>query len=97
MQTRTAAKDLHRRFPDAQRLLWDFTVGATMTPADIRAIAEERRIAAASKTGRKIALVAGSDLYYGLAHIYASYRDQGESEFSTFREMAPAIAWVTSD
>ena len=44
--------------------------------------------------GSKRALVAGSDIVYGMARLYGTVAEQRPGEFRAFREMSSAIEWL---
>jgi hypothetical protein len=87
--------------PVTRHVLWDISQ-ASFTSADMD---DFRRIAAAvaqvsrRRAGGKSAVVAASDLSFGLSRMYQAYRETHniESSYMSFRTRETALAWLQAD
>lgn len=76
--------------------LWDFR-GCTMALSN-----DELRQIVAYGSARdrepgRVAILADSDLVYGLSRMYEVFRSSGSSVYRAFREEAQALAWLSAD
>lgn len=75
--------------------LWDFR-GCTMdlSNEDLRRIVEYG--SARDRGPGRVAILADSDLVYGLGRMYEVFRSSRSSEYRAFREEGPALEWLTA-
>ena len=75
--------------------LWDFQHSIfPLKHEDLENVAAQASIADAA-TG-KVAMVVREDLSFGVARMYAAYRNTPFTEVEVFREESEAIAWLLS-
>lgn len=95
------AEDLHDhqglltrdpRFDPAFSQLWDLRAidEVTVESATLRELAQSRSFA----SGARRALVAPSDVSYGLARMFQSLHDDAPEKVRVFRDVAEARAWL---
>ena len=71
------------------------TARLDMTPAQVRAVADEgAKIAALASSGVAVAVAASSDHVYGVARMWEFHSDGNGFETWVFRDRAAAIAWL---
>lgn len=85
-------------FPERAILLWDTSKSATLkerTPEEIRKIAKILGPKSA-RHSKCTAIVASSDLYYGLMRMASAYGDEFETNTQVFRTLPEAQEWIRS-
>ena len=71
------------------------TTRLDVTPAQVRAIAEEgAKVAALVSSGVTVAVAASSDHVYGVARMWEFHSDGNGLETWVFRDRAAALAWL---
>ena len=72
--------------------LWDFTevTEIRMTSADVRKLADYRSF----ETGVQRAIVASTDVSFGLARMFQSMHDTAPEQLRVFRSRSEAEAWL---
>jgi hypothetical protein len=84
--------------PTSLFVLWDFSLADVklIRSEDIFEMSEAAKARARLRAGGKTALVTNSDLAFGLARMYQSYREiaQVELPFMSFRTRVEAISWL---
>ena len=76
--------------------LWDFR-GCTidLSNEELRSIVEYG--GARDREPGRVAILADTDLIYGLGRMYEVFRSSGASTYRTFRHEARALAWLGGD
>ncbi len=67
-----------------------------VTSAGVKALAQFWIEAYAKISGGRLAIIAGSDVSYGLARMYQLYRAEGPDEIRVFRDEVEAWEWLES-
>lgn len=90
--------DFYEQGPVTKNVLWDFTHAevAELSAEDVTQIAHVPRRSVKLRTGGKTAIVAPSDLAYGLGRMYqtSSQLDGLPFEQQVFREADEAYRWL---
>lgn len=89
-----AIDDIATRYPAAP-LIWDLGDEFDLTGEELRRVAEHGR--SVLKEPARVALVAPSDLAFGLSRMYQAYREDARREHRVFRSVDKARAWILSD
>ncbi len=80
------------RFDPSFRQLADVT-GVTAVAASVTTVAVIARTTL-FREGVRRAVVASSDLQYGMARLFAAYSEEGRQNVRVFRDLAAARAWL---
>jgi hypothetical protein len=65
-----------------------------LSSAALRKVADRFAAGPRPDEGVRVALVAGSDVAYGLGRMYQALRDGSAAEFRVFRELPEARGWL---
>ena len=74
--------------------LWDLTSGMNLTTNELISIADHGK--KTLKKAAKVAIVAPSDLTFGLSRMHGVYREQDSLDANVFRSKEEAINWLKS-
>ena len=66
-----------------------------LSAAELRAIADEIKQLTTSPVAGRCAVVAASDVVFGLSRMYEVYSEGAPVEVRTFRDWDRAVAWLT--
>jgi hypothetical protein len=88
-----AAAEVRAHFPRKIKL-WDCSCGISLTPAELRIMAEDSKTVDAETL--RVAFVAPSDAVYGLARLFAIHRAQAHLQLQVFRDRDNAFEWLES-
>jgi hypothetical protein len=73
------------------------TVATLLSSADLRSIAEEVRAMSPPSVYRRIAMLASTDVVFGLIRMYEAFAETSSLEVQAFRDECEAIAWLSND
>ncbi len=68
--------------------------GATASAGDVRAMGMQLLKSDTNRPGGKFAMVAPTDVSFGMARLYQAHREHPSIEIRVFREREEALAWL---
>lgn len=89
-----AIDEVTKHYPNKKRL-WDIDCGLNLTEHELRQVAEfgkEKNL----PVGSRAAIVASTDLAYGLSRMYEAFSYEERVEHGVFRTEAEALEWLNS-
>ena len=81
---------------DARRYLWDIRmlVEGPGTSGDLRQMLEEAKRLSERWNGSRVAILATSDLHFGIARMFTAFAVDLDIEYRVFREEPDARTWL---